>query len=65
METKTHDMEAMVASRRGNALYSTELKKDKVEFWKNVKFSKNPTKEAMPIPTNELIWITKKPKLED
>ena len=58
-------MEVMIVSRHGNSFYSTESKKDKVEFMKNVKFSKNMTKEAMPTSTSQLIWITGKPKLED
>ena len=45
--TKAHDMEVMIASHRGNSYYSSESKKDKVEFKKNVKFSKNVTKEVM------------------
>ena len=46
-------MEVMIASCRGNSFYSTESKKDKVEFKKNVKFYKNTTKEAMSISTSE------------
>jgi len=53
-----------MASRRGNFFYSTELKKDKVEFKKNVNFSKSTTKETMSTYTSQIIRITGKPKLE-
>jgi len=41
------------------------LKKDKVEFRKNVTLSKSTTKEAMFISTGKPIQIARKPKLED
>jgi len=46
--TKAHDMEVTIASRNDNSFYSTESRKDKVEFEKNINFSKSTTKEAMP-----------------
>jgi len=39
-------MELTIAIRRGNSFGFAELKKDKVEFKRNVEFSKNLTKEA-------------------
>ena len=36
-----------IASRCAHSLYSTESKRDKVEFEKNVNFSKGTTKEAI------------------
>jgi len=62
--TKTHDMEVTIASRCGNSFYSTESSKNKVEFEKNVNFSKGTTKEAMSTSTSEPIRIMGKPKLE-
>ena len=58
-------MELTTASHRENSFYPTESKKNKVEFKKNVKFSKNMTKEAMSTCTSQPIRITRKPKLED
>jgi len=34
LATSAHDMEVMIASRRGNSFYPTGSKKDKVEFEK-------------------------------
>jgi len=64
LATKAYDMEVTIASHRGNS-YSTESKKEKVEFKKNVKFSKSTTKEVMSISTSQPVWITGKPNLED
>jgi len=50
--TKVHDMEVTIAGRYGNSFYSTESRKDKVEFEKNVNFSKGTTKEAMSTSTS-------------
>jgi len=61
LATKTHDIEV---SHRGNSFYSTESKKDKVEFKKKVRFSKSVAKEVMFISTGDPIQITGKPKLE-
>jgi len=61
--TKAHDMEVTIASCRANPYYSIELKSDKVEFEKNVNFSKGMTKEAMSISTSQPIRIMEKPKL--
>ena len=55
-------MGVMIASRHGNSFYSTESRKDKVEFEKNVNFSKSTTKEAMFTSTSQPIHITGKPK---
>ena len=65
LATKACDMELTISSHQGKSLHYAESKKDKVEFKKNVKFSKNMTKEVMPISINEPIQITGKPKLED
>jgi len=65
MATKAHHMEVTIASRHGNSSYPTKSKKEKVKFKKNVKFSKNMTKEAMSTSTSQPIRITGKPKLED
>ena len=56
--TKAHDMEVTIANRHGNSFYFIELKKDKVESEKNVKFSRNLIKEAMSTYIRELIRIT-------
>jgi len=53
--TNAHDMEVTIDSRHDNSFYPTESKKDKVEFEKNVKFSKNTTKEAMSTSTSQPI----------
>ena len=63
LATKAHDMEVTIASRRTNSFYSTESKRDKVEFDKNVNFSKGMTKEAMSTSTSQPIRILEKPKL--
>ena len=52
LATMAHDMEVMIASRRSNSFYSTESRKDEVEFEKNVNFSKCMTKEAFSTSTN-------------
>jgi len=56
-------MEVMIANRCGNSFYSTESKKDKVEFEKNINFSKGTTKETMSTSTSQPIRIMGKPKL--
>ena len=56
-------MEVTIASRCGNSFCSTESRKDKVEFKKNVNFSKSTTKEVMSTFTSQPIRITGKPKL--
>ena len=64
LTTKAHDMEVTIASRCGNSFYSTESRKDKVEFEKNVDFSKSTTKGAMSTFTSQPIHIMGKRKLE-
>ena len=64
LATKAHDMEVMIASRCDNSFYSIESRKEKVEFKKNVNFSKSTTKEAMSTSTSQPIRITGNPKLE-
>ena len=64
LSTKAHDMEVMIAGHRSNS-YSTESRRHKVVFEKNVKFSKSTTKEAMSTSTSQPIRITGKPKLGD
>jgi len=55
LATTAHDMGVTKTSRRGNSSYPTESKKDKVEFKKNVKFSKNTTKDVMSTSTTQPI----------
>jgi len=64
LATKAHDMELTIASCYGNSFYSTESGKDKVEFEKNINFSKSTTKGAMCTFTIQPIHIMGKPKLE-
>jgi len=45
--TKAHDMEVTIANNHGNSFSVVESKKDRVKVKKNVKFSKNLTKEVM------------------
>jgi len=52
-----------MASRHGNSFYSTESRKDKVEFEKNVNFSKGTTKQARSTSISQPIRIMGKPKL--
>jgi len=63
LATKAHDMEVTIASRCAHSFYSTESKRDKVEFEKNVNFSKGTTKGAMSISISQPIRIMEKPKL--
>jgi len=49
LATKTHDINITIANHCGSSFGSVESKKDKVQFKKNVEFSKNSTKEAMSI----------------
>ena len=55
--TKAYDMEVTLASRHNNSFYSTKSRKDKVEFEKNVDFSKSTTKGAMSTFTSQPIHI--------
>ena len=52
LATKAHDMEVTIASRHANSFYSPELKREKVEFEKNVNFPKDTTKETMSTSTS-------------
>jgi len=61
--TKAHDMEVTIASRCAHSFYSTESKRDKVEFENNVHFSKGTTKEATSTSTSQPIRIMEKSKL--
>ena len=63
LATTAHDMEVTIASRRTNSFYSIESKRDKVEFEKNVNFSKGTIKEAMSTSISQPIRIMEKPKL--
>jgi len=56
-------MGVTIVSHPGTFFYSTESRKDEVEFEKNVNFSKSTTKEAMSTSTSQPIHITGKPKL--
>jgi len=53
LATEAYDIEVTIANRHGNSFSFTEPKKDKVEFKKNIKFSKNSTKEVMSISGGE------------
>jgi len=57
-------MMVTIASRRDNSFYSTESMEDKVEFKKNVQFSKSTTKEAISTFTSQSIHFIGKTKLE-
>jgi len=63
--TKAFDMEVTITNHCSNPFSYSKSKKDKDEFKRNVKFSKNLTKEVISIAMGELLWITWKPKLED
>jgi len=58
-------MEVTIASHNSNYLSFAELKRGRTEVKKNVKFSKNSTKEMMTITKNELVRITGKPNFEE
>ena len=62
---KTHVMEVTIANQRGNSFCFIESNKDKVEFKKNIEFSKKLNKETVFISASEPIRITRKLKLED
>jgi len=59
LATKVRDMEITIDDCGGNAFSSTETKKHQIQFKKNVKSSKNMTKEVI---TSELIQIMGTPK---
>ena len=65
LATKAHDMGVTIANRHGNSFGFIESKKDNSEFKRNVKFSKNSTKEAVSISKAEPVQITGRPKLEE
>jgi len=56
-------MEVTITSRRGNSFYSIKSKKDKVEFEKNINFSKSTTKKSMSTFTSQPIHVMGKLKL--
>jgi len=58
LATKAHNTKVTIANRRDNSFSVAELKKDRVEFKKNVKFPKSSTKEAMTISKAKLVQIT-------
>jgi len=49
LASKAHDMEVPIASRHGSSLSFADPKRDLAKVKKNVKFSKNATKETMTI----------------
>jgi len=55
-------MEYTIPNHLGNSFCLTKSKKDKAEFNKNVKFSKNLSKEEISISRSELVRIIGKPK---
>jgi len=60
-----HDIEVMVANNHDNSFDFPDSMKDKAEFKRNVRFSKNLTKEVMSIFDIELIRVMRNSKLED
>jgi len=65
LATKAHDMEVTIANRHGVSFNIVESKRDSTEVKKNVKFSKNLTKEMMLVSKAEPVRITGKPNLEE
>jgi len=57
LATKAHDMKVIVANRLGTSFIFAKSKKDKADFKRNVKCSKNSTKEAMSISKAELFEL--------
>ena len=64
LATKAHDMEVIIANCRETSFGFAELK-DKVEFKRNVEFSKSYTKEAMSVFKVEPGQITGKWRREE
>jgi len=54
-------MEVTIAYHHDSSFSVAELKKDRAEFKKNVKFSKSSAKEAMTISKTEPVRITRRP----
>jgi len=65
LATKAQDMEVIIANHCYNSFSFAKLKKDNIKFKRNVKFSKNSTKETMSISKAEPVHIIGKPKVED
>ena len=59
LATKAYDMEVMIANHCGISFSFAELKKDKVEFKRNIKLFKNSTKEVMSISKTKPNWKVK------
>jgi len=62
LATKAYDMEVTIASCHSHSSGFAKSKKNKGEFKKNSKLSKNLTKEEMSISTNAPIRIMGRPK---
>jgi len=58
-------MEVTIACHCDSSLRFAEMKRDWAEVKKNVKFSKNSTKETMTVNKDEPIRITGQPNSED
>ena len=58
-------MEVIIDSHHGSSFSIAESKRDQVEVKKNVKFSKNSTKETMTVFKAELVRIIGKPNSEE
>ena len=58
-------MEVTIASRRGNSFSIAKSKRDWSEVKKNVKFSKNSTKEMMTVSKAKPVHIIGKPNSEE
>jgi len=57
LASKEHDMEVTIPNYHENSFSLVELKKDRVKFRKNVKFSTSLTKEMMTISRAEPVQI--------
>jgi len=65
LATKAHDKEMTIASCRNKSSSSSDSRKDKGEFNKNLKSSKSSSKEFMVVSSGEPIRISGKPKYEN
>ena len=65
MATKIHDIKVTIANRRDGSFSVAESKKDRVEFKKNVKFSKSSIKEVMTVSKVELVWIIERTNTDE
>jgi len=64
LATKAYVIEVTIASRHDSSLSFIETKRDRAKVKKNVRFSKNSTKETMTATKAKLIYIIGKPNSE-